>query len=72
MKPRDGHYSILLTLVCLIFFSTHLKTHANNIQTTIYKIYKEGPTYSTGKYTQYLVIYYTGKESEKKCIYTYN
>lgn len=51
MKPRDGHYSILLTLVCLIFFSTHLKTHANNIQTTIYKIYKEGPTYSTGKYT---------------------
>ena len=34
--------------------------------TTIYKIDKQqGPTYSTGNYIQYLVITYTGKESEK-------
>ena len=27
--------------------------------------------YSTGNYTQYLVITYNGKESEKECIYVY-
>ena len=31
----------------------------------MYKIDKQGPTYSTGNYTQYSVITYNGKESKK-------
>ena len=39
---------------------------------TIYKIGKQqGLLYTTGNYTQYFVISYVGKESEKEYIYIY-
>ena len=34
------------------------------IQTTIYKIDEQNPTYSTGNYIQYFTIHQNGKESE--------
>ena len=42
------------------------------IHATIYDIDKsQGPTFSTGKSTQYSVIMYLGKESEKGYIYPF-
>ena len=32
---------------------------------------KKGPNYNTGKFTQFCVITYIGKESEKEFIYVY-
>ena len=43
-----------------------------HIHTTVYKIdNQQEPTYSTGNSTQYSVITYMGKESEKEWIYVY-
>ena len=43
-----------------------------NIHTIIYKIDKQQSLlYSTGNYTQYLVIIYNGKESEKEYMHTH-
>ena len=40
------------------------------IQTTVYKIYnQQGPTIQQRKLTQYSVITYVGKESEKEWVY---
>ena len=39
------------------------------MHSTIYKIDNKDLLYSTGNYTQYFVIKYKGKESEKECIY---
>ena len=41
------------------------------MHTTIYKIDKQQGLYSTGNYTQYLVITDNGKEPEKEYIYIY-
>ena len=39
------------------------------IHTAVYKIDNSGLLYSTRNYTQYLVVTYNGKESEKEYIY---
>ena len=47
-----------------------MKKH-QQIHTTIYKINNKDLLCSTGNYIHYLVIIYTGKESEKEYIYIY-
>ena len=43
-----------------------------DIYTIIYGMDEyQGPTFSTGKSTQYFVVTYVGKESEKEWIYVY-
>ena len=42
-----------------------------HIHTTIYKTISKDLVYSTGNCTQYLVMTYNRKESEKEFIYTY-
>lgn len=42
-----------------------------SVHTTVYKIDNQGPMYSTGNSTQYSIINYMRKESEKKQIYVH-
>ena len=70
-KQKDSEMQKTILLLPKGKVGTTLGVWEEQIHTTVYKINKD-LLYSTGNYILYLVITYSGKESEKECIYMYN
>ena len=63
-RLRDIESKLLVTKGEMEWGRDKLGFGDQQIQTTIYKIDEQNPTYSTGNYIQYFTIYQNGKESE--------
>ena len=70
-KQKDSEMQKTILLLPKGKVGATLGVWEEQIHTTVYKINKD-LLYSTGNYILYLVITYSGKESEKECIYMYN
>ena len=63
-RLRDIENKLLVTEGEMEWGRDKLGFGDQQIQTTIYKIDEQNPTYSTGNYIQYFTIHQNGKESE--------